>query len=126
MYQRSGIEQGGLLSFIARYSTDTFIATATVSRVALHLSYYHKGTPNSQTSVEFQSSSLNQESSVTAAYQFDFPKANVTFRAAVDTNWQVMSTVEKKLLPLPCSLILSGLINHRKQKCLFGIGLTVG
>lgn len=126
MYQRSGADQGSLLSFIGRYSTDTFIASASVNRVGLHMSYYHKGTPNSQVSVEFQSSSVNQESSVTAGYHLEYPKGNVTFRGSVDTNWQVLSTIEKKLLPLPCSLVLSGLINHQKQKCLFGIGLTVG
>lgn len=126
MYQRSGQDQGSLLSFIGRYSTNSFIATASVNRIGLHLSYFHKGTPNSRVAIEFQSSTVNQESFVTAGYQLDYPKANMSFRSSVDTNWTVISTVEKKLFPLPCSLILSGLLNHQKQKCLFGMGITVG
>ena len=126
MHQRSAIEQTTLVSLIAKYQTNSFRFHATASPVGLHLSYYQYSTPNTQVAVEFQSSVVNSESTVTAGYQMDLPKAGATFRASVDTNWNVVSTVEKKMLPLPCTLTLSALINQSRHRCLFGIGFSLG
>ena len=59
-------------------------------------------------------------------YQVDIPKANVTFRGLLDTNWTVAGLFEKRLQPLPFTLALSGMINHQKNQSRFGFGLQIG
>ncbi len=44
----------------------------------------------------------------------------------VDSNWNVGAVLEKRLLPLPFTFALSGLLNHSKPSYKFGIGLTIG
>lgn len=45
---------------------------------------------------------------------------------SLDSNWVVGATLEKKLLPLPLSLVLCTFLNHRKNKFQCGFGVTVG
>lgn len=44
----------------------------------------------------------------------------------LDSNWIVGATLEKKLLPLPLSLLLCTFLNHRKNKFQCGFGLSLG
>jgi mitochondrial import receptor subunit TOM40 len=44
----------------------------------------------------------------------------------VDSNWTCGAVMEKRLLPLPFTFILSGFLNHVKPSYKFGIGLTIG
>jgi len=44
----------------------------------------------------------------------------------VDSNWVVGATLEKKLLPLPLSLVLCTFLNHQKNKFQCGFGVTIG
>lgn len=67
-----------------------------------------------------------QESSASIGYEFDIGKGNFLMRGSVDTNFIVKSVVEKKLLPLPFTLALCSLINHRKNSFQFGCGLIIG
>lgn len=45
---------------------------------------------------------------------------------SLDSNWIVGATLEKKLLPLPLSLVLCTFLNHRKNKFQCGFGVTIG
>lgn len=47
-------------------------------------------------------------------------------QGSVDSNWVVGATLEKKLLPLPLSLVLCTFLNHRKNKFQCGFGITIG
>ena len=101
--------------------------------------------------VEVETSLRAAESVATFGYQIDLPKANVVFRgknlfhhsknmilnlfffyhisfilAMVDSNWSVGAVLEKKLLPLPFTFVLSGLMNHSKNQTKIGTGLYLG
>ena len=67
-----------------------------------------------------------QESSASIAYEFDVGKGGFTLKGSVDTNYLVKSVMEKKLLPLPFTLALCSLINHKKGAYQFGCGLIIG
>jgi mitochondrial import receptor subunit TOM40 len=47
-------------------------------------------------------------------------------RGSLDTDLVVKGVLEKKLLPLPFTLALCGLLNHRKNQYQFGMGLIIG
>ncbi|XP_013387639.1 mitochondrial import receptor subunit TOM40 homolog 1 [Lingula anatina] len=92
----------------------------------LHLSYHHKLDKQVQMGVELETSLRMRESVATFGYQVDSEDGSTTFKAQADTNWCVGATLEKKLLPMPFSLILSGFANHPKSSYRFGIGFMVG
>ena len=56
----------------------------------------------------------------------EIPRAGLVFRGALDSNWNVKGVLEKKLLPLPLTLSLCGLLNHPKQSFQMGAGLIMG
>jgi mitochondrial import receptor subunit TOM40 len=93
---------------------------------ALHLCYHHQSTSPIQFGVELESNIRTMESTGTLSYQVDLNKANMTFKGMFDSNWTAGAVLEKRLLPLPFTLILSGFLNHVKQSYRFGIGLTIG
>ena len=66
------------------------------------------------------------ESRATVGYKVDIPRAGLNFKGCVNTDWEVQAVVEKKLLPIPFTLALSGVINHPKNSFMMGAGLIVG
>uniref|UniRef100_A0AAY5LB98 Mitochondrial import receptor subunit TOM40 homolog n=1 Tax=Esox lucius TaxID=8010 RepID=A0AAY5LB98_ESOLU len=107
-------------------SGSNFIATLTLGGAGAHASYYHKANDTLQVGVEFEASTRMQETSVSFGYQLDVPKANLLFKGSIDSNWVVGATLEKKLLPLPLSLVLGAFLNHKKNKFQCGFGVTIG
>lgn len=93
---------------------------------SLHLCYHHQSTSPIQFGVELESNMRTMESQCTFGYQVDLNKANMTFRGMVDSNWTAGAVLEKRLLPLPFTFVLSGFLNHVKPSYRFGIGLTIG
>jgi mitochondrial import receptor subunit TOM40 len=93
---------------------------------SLHLCYHHQSNSPIQFGVEAETNLRTMESQCTFGYQIDLNKANLTFRAMVDTNFNAGAVLEKRLLPLPFTLQLSGYLNHVKPSYRFGIGLTIG
>lgn len=93
---------------------------------SLHLFYHHQSTSPIQFGVEFESNLRTMESQTTFSYQVDLNKANVTFKGMADSNWTVGAVLEKRLMPLPFTFVLSGFLNHVKPSYKFGIGLTIG
>ena len=79
-----------------------------------------------QVGTEIETNLRMQESVATVGYQVDLPRAGVTFRGALDSNWTVKAVLEKKLLPVPFTLALCGMINHPKNQFQMGCGLIVG
>uniref|UniRef100_A0A3Q1G7H9 Translocase of outer mitochondrial membrane 40 n=1 Tax=Acanthochromis polyacanthus TaxID=80966 RepID=A0A3Q1G7H9_9TELE len=126
VYHRRPGEEGSVMSLVGRYTGNNYIATLTFGSAGAHASYYHKANDQLQLGVEFEASSRMQDTSVSFGYQLDVPKANLQFKGSVDSNWIVGATLEKKLLPLPLSLVLCSFLNHRKNKFQCGFGVTIG
>ncbi|KAM9737162.1 mitochondrial import receptor subunit TOM40B [Menidia menidia] len=126
VYHRRPAEEGCVLSLVGRYTGKSCIATLTVGSAGAHASYYHRANEQLQVGVELEASARMQDSSVTFGYHLDVPKANLQFKGSVDSNWVVGATLEKKLLPLPLSLVLCSFLNHQKNKFQCGFGITIG
>ncbi|KAM4630507.1 mitochondrial import receptor subunit TOM40B [Polymixia lowei] len=126
VYHRRPGEEGTVMSLAGRYTGSNYIATLTLGGAGAHASYYHKASDQLQLGVEFEASTRMQDTSMSFGYQLDVPKANLQFKGSVDSNWVVGATLEKKLLPLPLSLVLCSFLNHRKNKFQCGFGVTIG
>ncbi|XP_069032712.1 mitochondrial import receptor subunit TOM40B [Embiotoca jacksoni] len=126
VYHRKPGEEGTVMSLVGRYTGSNYIATLTLGAAGAHASYYHKANDQLQVGVEFEASARMQDTSVSFGYLLDVPKANLQFKGSVDSNWVVGATLEKKLLPLPLSLVLCSFLNHRKNKFQCGFGVTIG
>ncbi|XP_057301132.1 mitochondrial import receptor subunit TOM40 homolog [Hydractinia symbiolongicarpus] len=126
LYHYGQGQESAVLSLASRYSTEKWVAAGQINPAGWHASYYHKGNDNISVGVDYEYSSRMQDSCVSLGYQVDIPKANVTFRGLVDTNWTVAGFFEKRLHPLPFTFLLSGMINHQKNQSRFGFGLQIG
>ncbi|XP_071958215.1 mitochondrial import receptor subunit TOM40 homolog [Antedon mediterranea] len=125
LYHYGQGQQQTILTLAGRYTADNWLASGTVGPASCHVAYYHKG-KEVQVGVEFESNFKMQENVTSIGYQVDLPQANVTFKGMVDSNWSVSGVLEKKLLPMPFTFVISGMINHWKNKSRFGFGLMIG
>jgi len=126
LYHYGSGQELAMMSLAGRYTSDRWIASATVGQTGWHLSYWHKGNENVKVGVEYEYNTRARDSSVSAGYQIEVPKSNITFRGMVDTNWTVAAVMEKRLPPLPFAFVLSGMVNHSKNQARFGFGLNIG
>jgi len=117
----------GVLGVLGRYQSDDCALSGQISNSgSLHATFYQKCSENLQIGVELETNFKMQESSASIAYEFDVGKGGFTLKGSVDTNYLVKSVMEKKLLPLPFTLALCSLINHKKGAYQFGCGLIIG
>jgi len=126
LYHYGQGQESATLSVAGRYTEEKWVAAAQINPGGWHASYYHKGNDNISVGVDYEYSSRMQDSCVSVGYQVDIPKANVTYRGLIDTNWTVAGIFEKRLHPLPFSFVLSGMLNHAKNQCRFGFALQIG
>lgn len=131
MYQKGMQVPGGeiaIMSLAGRYSGDRWQMSANLSPMAgnLHTCFYQRVTETTQVGVELETSLRMSESVGTVAYQIDIPKADATFKGQLDSNWCIGAVLEKKLVPFPFTLALSGYANHVKGQYRFGIGMIIG
>jgi len=115
-----------VLSLAGRYTAKDWVCSGTLGGAGIHACYYQVASEQLQIGVEVETNFRMQESVAAIGYQIDLPKANLVFRGMVDSNWTVGAVLEKKLLPLPFTFMLSGMLNHNKNQCRFGCGLTLG
>jgi mitochondrial import receptor subunit TOM40 len=130
-YQQGPQVPGGgmaVVSVAGRYkSPDKFILSGTLSSFRANVCYFHKGIDNLDVGVEVETDLRAGESTASFGYQLEVPKANMTFKGSVDTNWQVSGVMEKRLQPLPFTFLLSGHLIHAKSPNFkFGCGLFIG
>uniref|UniRef100_A0A5S6QPD0 Mitochondrial import receptor subunit TOM40 homolog n=1 Tax=Trichuris muris TaxID=70415 RepID=A0A5S6QPD0_TRIMR len=118
--------QFGMINYALRYNGKNFKLSSTFGSMGARLTYFHKQQPNLQFGVELESNWGAQENIASFAYQADIPKANATFRAAVDSNFTVSAALEKRLLPMPFTIVLSGVMNHMKNMFRIGFGFVLG
>jgi len=117
----------GVLSLATRYTGSDYCISSTLGNSgSLHACYYQKCSEELQVGVEIETNLRMQESKATVGYQLELPRAGLSFRGAVDSDWTVKSVLEKKLLPIPFTLALCGMMNHPKNQFQMGVGLIVG
>jgi len=117
----------GILSLLGRYSGPDFSLSGTVSNGgSLHCCYYQKCSPDLSVGAELETNLRMGQSVATVGYKVEVPRAGLTFKGALNSDWEVKAVLEKKLLPIPFTLALSGIINHPKQSFQLGAGLIVG
>ncbi|KAI0987959.1 hypothetical protein GJ496_006031 [Pomphorhynchus laevis] len=118
----------GMTSIAARYSALDYSLCASMNPSGLLRLGYHHHKPKSplQFGVELESNLSTLESVATCSYQAELAKANCTFKAFADSNWNVGATMEKRLHPMPFTFLLSGVVNNVKQAYKFGIGFVIG
>jgi len=117
----------GVLSLLGRYSGPDYSLSATVSNGgSLHCCYYQKCSQDLSLGAELETNLRMGQSVGTVGYKVDIPRAGLAFKGAVNSDWEVKAVLEKKLLPIPFTIALSGIINHPKQSFQLGAGLIVG
>lgn len=125
-YTRQPGQTVSSISLGGRYSLPNSTFSATVSPFSTHAALYYKANDNIQAGVDFDHNTRMQSSKVSLVYNVEVPKANIVFKAMVDTDWTVTSVLEKRLDGSPITLSLSGMLNHVKNAARFGIGLNLG
>ncbi|XP_063236215.1 mitochondrial import receptor subunit TOM40 homolog 1 [Bacillus rossius redtenbacheri] len=113
-------------SVAGRYNGDDVTLSATLGSAGVHACYYQRASDQLKFGVELEMNSRIQECVATVGFQADVPKADLTFRGMVDSNWTVAAVLEKKLQPLPFTFALSGTLNHAKSQFRVGCGLIIG
>jgi len=117
----------GVLSLLARYARPDFSLCGTISNAgSLHALYYQKCSSDLSVGTELETNLRMGTSVATVGYKVDMPRAGLVFKGAVNSDWEVKAVIEKKLLPIPFTLALCGILNHPKQDFKLGAGLIVG
>ncbi len=130
-YQASPQLPGGHIAVASLASRINFDPESSLSATIgnagqLHASYWQKCSGELQMGAELDVNLRNKEATGTLGYEIDLPKADLLVRGSIDSDLVVKSVIEKKLLPLPFTLALCGLLNHRKSQYQFGMGLIIG
>ncbi|KAL7286479.1 hypothetical protein TKK_0019423 [Trichogramma kaykai] len=128
IYQQGPGIPGGYVSIASaagRYTVGDSIISGTLGLAGCHLCFYQKASPQLQVGAELEVNSRMQEAIGTIAYQVDLPKADLVFRGSIDSNWCIGAVLEKRLLPLPLTFALSGMLNQSKNQFRLGCGLII-
>lgn len=127
-YGQQGGQSNTALMLAGRYTAPQWCATASInpSAMGMHLAYYHKANDNIEAGVDYDFNPRMQESKVTLGYQVSVPRANVNFKAMIDSNWRVGSVFEKQLSGLPMTLGLSLLLDHNSGAAKVGASIQMG
>uniref|UniRef100_A0A3B3Y2X4 Translocase of outer mitochondrial membrane 40 like n=1 Tax=Poecilia mexicana TaxID=48701 RepID=A0A3B3Y2X4_9TELE len=125
VYHRGRAEEGGILTLAGQYSRPNWVATLNAGKGGAHASYYHRANKQIQVGVEFEASTRTQETTASFGYQMDLPEANMVFRGSL-SRCIIGGVLEKRLTPLPATLIMGAFVNHRGDKLQVGLGVNVG
>ncbi|TWW74706.1 Mitochondrial import receptor subunit TOM40B [Takifugu flavidus] len=126
VYHRGRAEEGGILTLAGQYSRPNWVATLNAGKGGAHASYYHRANKQIQIGVEFEASTRTQETTTSFGYQMELPEANMVFRGMINSRCIIGGVLEKRLTPLPATLIMGAFVNHRGDKLQVGLGVTVG
>uniref|UniRef100_A0A665UPX2 Translocase of outer mitochondrial membrane 40 like n=2 Tax=Echeneis naucrates TaxID=173247 RepID=A0A665UPX2_ECHNA len=126
VYHRGRAEEGGILTLAGQYSRPNWVATLNAGKGGAHASYYHRANKQIQVGVEFEASTRTQETTTSFGYQMELPEANMVFRGMINSRCIIGGVLEKRLTPLPATLIMGAFVNHRGDKLQVGLGVHVG
>uniref|UniRef100_A0A3Q2E470 Translocase of outer mitochondrial membrane 40 like n=1 Tax=Cyprinodon variegatus TaxID=28743 RepID=A0A3Q2E470_CYPVA len=124
VYHRGRAEEGGILTLAGQYSSEK-MSLQNISKGGAHASYYHRANKQIQVGVEFEASTRTQETTMSFGYQMELPEANMVFRGSL-SRCIIGGVLEKRLTPLPATLIMGAFVNHRGDKLQVGLGVNVG
>merc|ERR1712018_138974 len=96
------------------FDQDCNLAATFGNNGQLHTTFWQKCSDQLEIGTELEANLRAKEISASVGFQVDLQKANLLVRGSVDTNMVVKAVVEKKLMPLPFTLALCGLLNHKK------------
>ncbi|XP_035846830.1 mitochondrial import receptor subunit TOM40B isoform X3 [Sander lucioperca] len=111
---------------VLRESGPNWVATLNAGKGGAHASYYHRANKQIQVGVEFEASTRTQETTTSFGYQMELPEANMVFRGMINSRCIIGGVLEKRLTPLPATLIMGAFVNHRGDKLQVGLGINVG
>lgn len=128
---RHPLSKGGgreaLMSLAFRHSTGTSTLSGTAGDAGLHICYHRQASEQLDLGVEFETNAKTHRSVASIVYQVEVPHANMRFRGIFNSECTVGGVFEKNLHPIGDSwLVISGLLNHRKQQFRVGVGLNIG
>ncbi|CAG0897058.1 unnamed protein product [Cyprideis torosa] len=130
IYQRGPAVPGGqvaILKVVSKYqSPDDWSLVGSLGAGSASLTYFQKCSDTLKIGVECEGSLRVQEVVTTVGYAVEVPRINLTFKASLDSNWTVASVLEKKLLPLPLTMVMSSQFNHGKGAFRLGCGVLLG
>ncbi|XP_017877895.1 mitochondrial import receptor subunit TOM40 homolog 1-like [Ceratina calcarata] len=110
-----------------RHSTGPTTLSGTIGEAGLHVCYHRRASSQLELGVELETNTRTHQSIATIVYQVNVPYADLVFRGIVNSETTVGGVFEKKLYPIPEStLVISGLLNHKKQRFRVGVGLNIG
>ena len=116
-----------MLSVCGRYTgSDCTVSTTIANSGSVHACYYQKCSQDLSVGAELEVNPRMGESRATVGYKVEIPRAGLNFKGSVNSDWEVTAVMEKKLLPIPFSLALCGMINHPKNSFMMGAGLIIG
>ncbi|KAF3425708.1 hypothetical protein E2986_00815 [Frieseomelitta varia] len=119
--------QQTIMCMAFRYSTGPTTLSGTIGEAGLHLCYHRKASSQLELGVELETNTRTHQSIATIVYQVNVPYADLVFRGIVNSETTVGGVFEKKLYPIPeSSLVISALLNHKKQQFRVGVGLNIG
>ncbi|VDP90299.1 unnamed protein product [Echinostoma caproni] len=117
-----------LENFVAFVSEGVLGDTQTQFRklLELHTRVNMQVNKSLQMAAKWESSFQQQSNTTTLGYKYEIPKANVTFKAQIDSNKNIVPSLEKKLTPFPFTFILCAPDNQAKSRYAFGVSIMVG
>ncbi|KAF3840831.1 hypothetical protein F7725_006693 [Dissostichus mawsoni] len=138
VYHRGRAEEGGILTLAGQYSRPNWVATLNAGKGGAHASYYHRANKQVQQMqtlmykrsifpwcmVQIQYQDAGDHDSF--GYQMELPEANMVFRGMINSRCIIGGILEKRLTPLPATLIMGAFVNHRGDKLQVGLGINVG
>ncbi|KAE9536785.1 hypothetical protein AGLY_006847 [Aphis glycines] len=130
IHQRSPqIPNGHITVFnvLGRYIYDdaTTIST-TLSLTGLQCCYHFKASEQLQFGVDLEGSLLQRDINATFAYQAQIPKSDINIKGSIDRKWNISTTLEKRLHPMPFTFALSTMFSPAKHQLRMGVGFLVG
>ncbi|KAL2143216.1 hypothetical protein VTI28DRAFT_220 [Corynascus sepedonium] len=134
VWQRAGLTQGPdtAVSYVARYKTDNFIASAQLqAQGALNASYWQRLSEKVQAGVDMTLSvapsgammgGLTKEGITTFGAKYDFRMS--TFRAQIDTKGKLSCLLEKRVAA-PVMMTFAADVDHATQQAKIGVGISI-
>ncbi|KAK4142279.1 eukaryotic porin/Tom40 [Dichotomopilus funicola] len=134
VWQRAGLTQGPdtALSYVARYKTDTYIASAQLqAQGALNASYWQRLSDKVQAGVDMTLSvapsgammgGLAKEGVTTFGAKYDFRMS--TFRAQIDSTGKLSCLLEKRVAA-PVMMTFAADVDHLTQQAKIGVGISI-
>jgi mitochondrial import receptor subunit TOM40 len=134
VWQRAGLTQGPdtAVSYVARYKSDSFIASAQLqAQGALNASYWQRLSDKVQAGVDMtlqvapsgaMMGGLTKEGITTFGAKYDFRMS--TFRAQIDTKGKLSCLLEKRVAA-PVMMTFAADVDHYTQQAKIGVGISI-